>query len=405
MVDQLIVVGGGQAGFSLIAKLRALGDTRRITLISNEPELPYQRPPLSKKYLLGELDVQRLFFRPQNWYERNKISFLPQTNIVSIDTCRQEVLFDNGKSLGYSHLALTTGSHALRLPEEIGGSLDGIYTIRSISDIDQMAAEFVLGRTVLVVGGGYIGLEAASVASKLGLNVIVLEREDRILKRVAAKSTSEYFYQLHTSNGVRILQSTGILELLERNGKVCGGRLSNGEEISIDFVICGIGIKPNQKLAEEAGLTVNDGIIVDGACSTSDHKIVAAGDCARFPYKGNLIRLESVQNSIDQGEAAANTLFGQNVDYYPYPWFWSDQFDVKLQIAGLNSGFDQTYTRPGRRAGSESTWYYKEGMLIAADAMNDATSYLVASRLLKLDKSPDFQQIIDPDFDLKSLLK
>lgn len=223
MVNQLIVAGGGQAGFSLIAKLRAMGDTRPITLISNEAELPYQRPPLSKKYLLGELDVQRLFFRPQNWYVSNKVSFLLQTNIVSIDALRQEVLLDNGKSLLYSRLALTTGSHALRLPDAIGGALDGIYTIRSISDIDKMVAEFVAGRTVLIVGGGYIGLEAASVASKLGLNVIILEREDRILKRVAAKSTSEYFFQLHTSNGVRILQSTGISELFERSGRVSGG--------------------------------------------------------------------------------------------------------------------------------------------------------------------------------------
>ncbi len=405
MSAELVVVGGGQAGFALVAKLRKMGDGRAITLISNERQLPYQRPPLSKKYLLGELELDRLLFRPQRWYDDNAVSLVLNTNVLSIDTVRETIELDDGRTIPYANLALATGSYAVRLPTELGGDLDGVYAIRSTSDVDRMSKEFIAGRTVLIVGGGYIGLEAAAVASKLGLRVIVVEREDRILNRVAARSTSDYFYRLHAAHGVRILQATGIVELMESNGHVDGARLTDGTEIHVDFVICGIGIRPHQQLAAESGLKVSDGIVVDKTCRASNSKIVAAGDCACFPYRETFIRLESVQNGVDQGEAAAVTLYGDEVDYRPYPWFWSEQFDVKLQIAGLSAGFDRSCTRPGLRSDSESTWYFKEDRLLAVDAMNDSTSYLVASRLLKMGVNPRYDQISDPNFNLKGLLK
>jgi 3-phenylpropionate/trans-cinnamate dioxygenase ferredoxin reductase subunit len=404
MSDPLFVIGGGQAGFAIASKLRKLGDKRAITIISNERYLPYQRPPLSKKYLLGGKEESQLFFRPQSWYDKNDIKLKLGVAVEAINKKEKSIRLRSGESYLYKNLALTTGSRARALPEKIGGLLKGIYPIRTLNDVDVIRYEFIADRTVLVIGGGYIGLEAAATASKLGLHVVIIEQEERILKRVAAKVTADYFRNLHTSHGVRILESTCLKELIEKNGRVVGARMIKGDDIAADFVICGIGVQPNDDLARDSGLEVSNGIVVDKYCKTSDPNIIAAGDCASFLYKGKLIRLESVQNAMDQGEAAAETILGNVLSYEPYPWFWSDQFDVKLQIAGLNVGFNQTVLRKGRRDGGQSVWYYKDDSLIAVDAMNDGASYLIASRLLKMGQSPRPEQVKDTNFDLKSLL-
>jgi 3-phenylpropionate/trans-cinnamate dioxygenase ferredoxin reductase component len=404
LTNTLIVIGGGQAAVSLIAKLRALGDDRPITLICEEAVVPYQRPPLSKKYLLGEMDLARLLIRPERWYSDNDVTLRLGVRVDRIDRPDKSVSLSNGEQLDYARLAITTGSTPRALPASIGGDLKGVFTVRSLEDVDAMARDFSPGRSVLVVGGGYIGLEAASVAAKLGLKVTVLEMAERILQRVAAPETSDYFRTLHTTHGVRIRELTGLRRLIGVDGQVTGGELDNGEIVDIDFAIVGIGIRPADELARSAGLEVEDGILVDASSRTSDPAIVAAGDCARFPLGDGLGRLESVQNAVDQGEAAAETLAGHDVTYQPAPWFWSDQFDVKLQIAGLNIGYDRTVSRPGKRAGSLSVWYYEDDRLLAVDAMNDGASYMIASRLLKAGRSPGVDQIADPDLDLKTLL-
>ena len=404
MSNHLVVVGGGQAGFSLIAKLRSMGDTRSISLVTAEKYPPYQRPPLSKKYLIGEMRSERLLLRPAKWYDDQSVSLYLQSKVSSIDIKNKSILLESGQSISYSSLALTTGSEAIKLPDSMGGNLDGVHTLRNIDDVDNIAIQLKSATSVLVIGGGYIGLEVAAVMSTLGHDVTIIEREERILQRVAATTTSQYFEKLHIKNGVKILASTSLVELLEKKGKVCGARFDNGSEINASLVICGIGIRPSQQLAIDAGLKVNDGIVVTDSCLTSNPNVVAAGDCARFPYDGNLIRLESVQNSIDQAEVAAATLFGSKMTYRPYPWFWSDQFDVKLQIAGLNVGFNRTVTRLGNRSGSESTWYFKDEKLLAVDAINDGKSFLIAKKLLANKNNPEMSKLEDPSFDIKALL-
>lgn len=404
MAGSLIVIGGGQAAVSLIGKLRELGDNRPITLVGEETVPPYQRPPLSKKYLMGEIDLARLLIRPERWYGEHGVTLHLGTRVEHVDRDAGCVSLSNTETLEYENIALTTGSTPRRLPAAIGGDLDGVFTVRALGDVDAMVRDFTPGRSVLVVGGGYIGLEAAAVAAKLGLRVTVLEMADRILQRVAAPATSDYFRALHQANGVHIRESTALETLIGEAGRVTGARLAGGEEIEADFVVVGIGIQPNDGLAKAAGLAVDDGILVDTACRTSDPAIVAAGDCARFPLAGGAGRLESVQNAVDQGEAAAASLAGADVVYQPAPWFWSDQFDVKLQIAGLNSGFETTVERPGKRDGSLSVWYYKGPRLLAVDAMNDGATYMIASRLLKTGRSPSPDRVADPGLDLKSLL-
>jgi 3-phenylpropionate/trans-cinnamate dioxygenase ferredoxin reductase subunit len=265
-----------------------------------------------------------------------------------------------------------------------------------------MAAEFRPARHVLVVGGGYIGLEAAAVAAKLGLRVTVVEAAPRILERVAAAGTSEFFRRLHRAHGVDLREGTGLVALTGAD-RVKRALLTDGSEIAVDFVVAGIGVRPNVELAEAAGLTMSNGIVVDAHCRTSDHRILAAGDCASFPWRGKRIRLESVGNAIGQAEAVARTIAGRPEAYDARPWFWSDQFDVKLQIAGLSSGYGHVVKRNGS-GGSASFWYYHGPRLLAVDAMNDPRVYMVARRLIDAAKSPPPSLVEDPATDLKSLL-
>jgi 3-phenylpropionate/trans-cinnamate dioxygenase ferredoxin reductase subunit len=397
-----IVVGAGQAGQSLVAKLRNLAPDASITLIGDEPVPPYQRPPLSKAYLLGEMELERLYLRPEAFYADNGIRLLTGRPVTAIDAAARTVTA-GGETLGYDGLALTTGSVPRRLPAKIGGDLPGVYTVRTLADVDRMATEFGPGRRLLVIGGGYIGLEAAAVAASKGLAVTLVEMAPRILQRVAAAETSDWFRAAHTSRGVDVREGVGLSRLTGKS-RVDGADLTDGSHVAADFVVVGVGIAPDTRLAEAAGLAVENGIAVDAFCRTSDPHIWAAGDCASFPHAGARMRLESVGNAIDMGECAAANMAGQPTTYLPRPWFWSDQFDVHLQIAGLSTGFDRIVTRPGGE-GQVSFWYYREGRLIAVDAMNDSRAYMVGKRLIEAGRTPDPAVIADPTADLKPLLK
>ena len=402
---KIVVVGAGQAGASLVAKLRSLGHQGEITLIGREAEPPYQRPPLSKKYLLGEMEKERLFLRPHSYYDDQNITLELGTSVQSVNRSAKMVRA-GGKDHAYDHLVLTTGSVPRYLPDDIGGALDGVYTMRDLADADAMAPAFTAGRRVLIVGGGYIGLEAAAVAARKGLDVTLVEMSERILQRVAAPQTSDYFRALHQSHGVDIKEGTGLSLLHSDAGRVNGATLSDGSEMSVDFVIVGVGIAPQNDIAKAAGLDVENGIVVNALGQTSDPAIWAAGDCAVFPYGEESLRLESVQNAIDQAEAVACNILGSNSAYIPQPWFWSDQYDVKLQIAGLNTGYDRVISRMSpNTAEVVSFWYFRGPNLLAVDAMNDPRAYMVGKRLIEKGSCPDPAVIADPDSNLKSLLK
>jgi 3-phenylpropionate/trans-cinnamate dioxygenase ferredoxin reductase subunit len=401
-MGSVVVIGAGQAGAALVAKLRAAGHTDAITLIGEEPAPPYQRPPLSKAYLMGEMDEERLWLRGPEFYAEHHITLKLGQKVTGIDPAAKTVTVGD-ETISYDDLALTTGSYPRRLPAAIGGELAGVYTVRTLADVDAMKAEFAAGRRLVIVGGGYIGLEAAAVAAKLGLDVTVLEMAPRILQRVAAPETSDYFRALHTAHGVKILESTGLDRLLGET-RVTGVRLSNGTELAADFVIAGVGILPGTTLAEAAGLAIENGIKTDALGRTSDPHIWSAGDCASFPHNGGRLRLESVGNAIDQAEIVAENILGAGKAYDAKPWFWSDQYDCKLQIAGLNTGYDNIVTR-GPDGESVSFWYFKGDTLLAVDAMNDPRAYMVGKRLIEQGKSPSKAALENPATVMKDLLK
>ena len=400
---RIVIIGAGQAGFSACSKLRALGHAGPITLIGNENHPPYQRPPLSKGYLLGETTEERLYLRPLTFYEERGIDLRLSSTVEAIDRSSGKVRISDGSEIAYDRLLLATGARPRTLPAEMGGDLAGVHYVRNLADINAMAHRFREGQRVVIIGGGYIGLEAAAVSSKLGLQVTLIEASQRILQRVASFQTSQFFGALHASHGVTILENTGIERLSGEDGHVRAVELSDGSTLLSDFVIVGIGVYPNTGLAEAAGLEIDNGIAVDSNCRTSDPHIFAAGDCASFPWRSGRIRLESVGNAIDQGEAAAKSMLGLSEEYIAKPWFWSDQFDVKLQIAGLSAGYDSVATRKGAGA-SVSFWYYRGEELLAVDAMNDPRVYMAAKRLIEAGKSPLPSFVADPASDLKSLL-
>ncbi|WP_289153074.1 FAD/NAD(P)-binding oxidoreductase [uncultured Salipiger sp.] len=401
-MGDVVVIGGGQAGASLVARLRAKGFEGGITLIGAEPVPPYQRPPLSKAYLLGEMEEERLFLRPRAYYDEQNIELVLNAPVTAVDTVGKTLIAD-GRKIAWDDLVFCTGSTPRRLPAAIGGDLDGVYAVRGIADVDAMKPRFTEGASVLIVGGGYIGLEAAAVASKLGLKVTLVEMAERILQRVAAPETADYFRALHSRHGVDIREGVGLGGLTGRDGKVTGAELTDGSTLAVDFVIAGVGIVPEIELAESAGIEIENGIRTDSTGRTSAPCVWAAGDCASFPHRGAQLRLESVGNAIDQAEAVADNIMGAGRAYEAKPWFWSDQYDIKLQIAGLNTGYDRVVVR--RSGEAVSHWYYAGGTLLALDAMNDPRAYMVGKRLIEAGKSADPEAVADRATDLKTLLK
>ncbi len=399
-MERIVVLGAGQAGASLVARLRNQGFQGRITLIGAEPVPPYQRPPLSKAYLLGEMALERLFLRPESFYADHQIELRLGKPATAIDLAARTVTLGD-EQLPYDALALTTGARPRRLPAANGGDMHGVHVVRDLADVDAMAPEFQAGRRVVIVGGGYIGLEAAAVAASKGLEVTVLEMAARILQRVAAPETSDAIRALHQRHGVRIREGLGLTRITGE-GQVDGVELADGTHLPADFVIAGIGVLPATELAEAAGLTLDNGIAVDAQGRSSDPHVWAAGDCASFPWRGGRLRLESVQNAIDQAELVAGNMLGAGRDYAPVPWFWSDQYDLKLQIAGLNTGYDRVVIR---EAEARSHWYFAGEKFLAVDALNDSRAYMVGKRLLEAGRSPAPEQVADPRTDLKALLR
>jgi 3-phenylpropionate/trans-cinnamate dioxygenase ferredoxin reductase subunit len=399
-MKRIVIIGAGQAGAALAARLRALGHAGPIHLIGAEPVAPYQRPPLSKAYLTGAAGIDRLLLRPPAFWADAAIALAPATRALAIDRAARRVLTDRAGAIDYDLLAICTGAAPRRLPAAIGGDLPGVHVLRDLADADRLARELVPGRRALIVGGGYVGLEAAAVARTRGLEVTLIEAAPRILARVACAETAAWFAALHRARGVQLLEGAGLARLTGHD-RITGACLADGRHVPADLAIVGIGVTPRTDLAQAAGLAVDGGIVVDARGRTSDRAIFAAGDCTSLPLNGTRLRLESVQNAIDQAEAAAAEMLGLGADYAPVPWFWSDQYDVKLQIAGLNTGHDRVVVR---QAAARSHWYFAGPRLLAVDAMNDARAYMVAKRLLEAGRSPDPATVANPEADLKALL-
>ena len=406
----IVIIGAGQAGVQTAESLRAGGYAGRITLLGDEPHGPYHRPPLSKAWLAGEMDGAQLVMRAPEMLARKQIELRTEVKVASIDRAAQQVLLADGSALPYSGLVLATGSTPRRLPLP-GGNAAGVHALRSREDADAISARLALCAErqlpVVVIGGGFIGLEVAATARKKGLDVTVLEAAPRLLGRVLAPALSDWYAALHRGHGVKLVFDARI-ESLETaaDGAVSGVRLADGSLLPAGLVVVGIGVNANDGLAQAAGLECERGIVVDACGRSSDPAIVAAGDCtARRLADGSLIRLESVQNATEQGKSAAATLLGQPRPFTATPWFWSDQYDKKLQMAGLSGGAEQWAVRGDMGGGSFSVYHFRADKLIAVDSVNAAKDHLQARKLLDAGLSPTPEQAADSGFDLGSLLK
>jgi 3-phenylpropionate/trans-cinnamate dioxygenase ferredoxin reductase component len=382
MQKTVVIIGAGQAGAQVAQSLRQGGFEGAIRLIGDEPNAPYQRPPLSKKYLLGEIGREALLLRPPAFYTTQNIDLIPDTPVEAIDRNAKRITLKNGDTLGYDKLVIATGTRARQAPIP-GSELAGVVTLRTIADVDAIREKLLSGQKIAIVGAGYIGLEVAAVASLLGKDVTVIEAQDRPMKRVVSPFISEFYSTLHREHGVDLRLGTAVEEFIGDKA-VSGVRIAGGEVLSADLVLVAVGAEPNDGLAEAAGLETDNGIIVDGGGLTSDDDIFAAGDCTRFYSNryGRSVRMESVQNAIDQGKIVAQSILGEDVDYDPLPWFWSDQYDVKLQIAGLSDGYDETRTVGEPKDSKFYVAYLKKGQLIAVDSINSPRSHMMARRVI-----------------------
>lgn len=403
MSSHLVIVGGGQAATQTAQSARQGGYDGRITLIGEEDCPPYQRPPLSKKFLAGEIAKERLFLKPDDFYTSREIDVIRGRRVTVVDPQARSLRCDDGEALEFSELVFATGGEPRRL-ELAGAELVGVHYYRSIADVEAVRAEFEPGRRLLIVGGGYIGLEVAAVASGLGLAVTVLEADARVMSRTVCEPISRFYADAHRAAGVD-LRTGAALTSLEGDDRVRRARTADGRSIDCDIVIIGVGIVPRTALAEAAGLAVGDGIEVDAQCRSAAPGIFAVGDCTSHPHPwvGRRIRLESVQNAIEQGKAAAASILGRDEPFDAIPWFWSDQFDLKLQIAGLSLGYDETVLRGNIDDGSFSIFYRREGRLIAVDSVNDPRTFILAKQHLAAKPRWPAAAIADPGTDLGAL--
>jgi 3-phenylpropionate/trans-cinnamate dioxygenase ferredoxin reductase subunit len=407
MEPGVIVVGAGYAAGEFVIKLRQLGYPHPITLIGAEAHLPYHRPPLSKAYLAGAVADEVLLLRPEAAYVKADITLLPGRTVTAIDRAAKQVRLADGAWLAYGHLVLATGGHARRLTCP-GAALGGVYPLRTRDDVAAIRAELRPGRHLALIGGGYIGLEVAAVAVKHGLAVTVLEAAPRVLARVTGLEISAFYEKAHRDAGVTILTGATVAALTPSAAdaaRVGGVVLADGRHIPADFVIAGIGLIPNEALAAECGLTVGNGIWVDAYCRTDDPAVLAIGDCSNHPsaFLGRRVRLESVPNALEQARVAADTIMGRMVPYAAVPWFWSDQYDLKLQAVGLSEGHDQVVLRGDMAARSFLVFYLREGALIAADAVNKPGEFLMAKRLVAAKARAPVAVLADTARSLKDL--
>lgn len=398
--QDIAIIGAGQAGAALAVRLRQLGFLGGIALFGAEQAPPYQRPPLSKKYLAGEWEQERLWLRPTDFWREQRIS-LHLGGAVSALDLTSRTLVCGEREHRWGKLALTTGATPRPLPDTFVDR-SNVFELRNLADVQRLRPAFLPGRKLLVLGGGYIGLETAAVATQAGLSVHVVERATRVLERVACPHTSVAIRALHQRHGVSIHEGR-TLRHVEGDSNVTAVELDTGLRIACDLVVVGVGVVPQTALAESAGLDCDDGILVDSFGRASVPDVWAAGDCARFRLNGELTRLESVQNAIDQAEAVADDMLGQGRIYQPVPWFWSDQYDMKLQIVGLNRGYDAVVSHVSAKGASH--WYFREDRLISVDALNDGRAYMVGKKLLEAGRVVSRSEVERPNFEPMQLLR
>ncbi|MHA6288524.1 NAD(P)/FAD-dependent oxidoreductase [Maricaulis sp. CAU 1757] len=411
--DRVIILGAGQAGAQCAASLRRFGFEGRIMMIGSEPHPPYQRPPLSKAYLSGDIEDDRLWLQSRETWVEQRVDLRLSTTVTRIDRAAKQIRCHDGETHDYTHLVLATGSRVRPLPVK-GADLPGVRYLRTIDDVDLLKADFQPGKKIAIIGGGYIGLEAAAVAKKLGAEPIVLEAMDRLLARVAVPQLSEFYLNAHRRRGVTVELGAQVTRLTARRGsRWRGGKrvgcvhLADGRHIDCDSVLVGIGILPNQELAAEAGLEVQNGITVDAECRTSDPAIWAIGDCVeqRNWLSRRRQRLESVPNAIEQGKHAAAAICGAPPPKPEVPWFWSDQFDLKLQTAGLIGDEDTTIVRGDMAADHFTLFHLKDGVLIAADAVCDGHGFMAAKMMIAQGARPDPEALADTSVPIKDTMK
>lgn len=380
---KIVIIGAGQAGAEVATSLRQQGHTGRILLIGEEAQLPYRRPPLSKAYLSGEADAQALLIKPRATYDKAGVELLVPAQVVRIDREKRQVLLADGRQEGYDKLVLATGGQPRRL-SLAGAQAPNVLYLRTLADVDAIRAELRPQRRMVVIGGGYVGLEVAASARKQGVQVTVLESAPRVLVRVTAPEMSAFYERVHREAGVDVRTGAAIERLELQEGRVAAVVLGDGSRIDADLLVVGIGLVPNVGLARDAGLEVGDGIVVDAYGCTSDPDILSIGDCACQPnaWLGRPARIESVPNAMEQARTAAATLCGKAAAHRSVPWFWSDQYDLKLQMVGLSQGYDQVVLRGDMAARSFCAFYLREGAIIAVDAVNRAGEFMVAKRLV-----------------------
>ena len=397
-----VIVGGGHAAGQAAASLRQEAYEGELVIVADEPHIPYQRPPLSKQYLAGEQGLDRVYLRAEKFYADKNVTVRRAARAAGIDRSAKIVLLEDGERLAYDKLLLATGARP-RVLDVPGAERSGIHYLRTIGDSDAIKADMTPGRRLVVVGGGYIGLEVASVAVTAGLSVTVLEMEERILQRVTTPAMSEFYRKLHDDAGV-VIRSDARAEAFVGTDAVTGVRCADGSEIPADIVVVGVGIVPNVELAADAGLPCGDGIVVDERCTTADPDILAAGDCTNHPNPllERRLRLESVPNAMEQARVAAANMVGKEKAYASVPWFWSDQYDLKLQMVGFSEDGDTSVTRGDPEARRFAVFHLKDGVLVAADAVNSPREFMACRQLVG--RAVDAAQLADPLVELKTLL-
>ena len=404
-MKNLVIVGGGQSAAQCVLTLKRNDFKNKITLISEEKHIPYQRPPLSKEYLSDEVSLERVYMKSKEFYDQNNVEIISSTKVISIDRNKKSLTLSNTENLQYENLVLATGSRVRKLEVE-GSHLSNINYLRTIEEADQLKKYFKLGKKLVVIGAGYIGLEVAAAAIKKGLGVTVIEMDDRVMKRTVDPIISKYFDSLHRSKGAEIILNAA-LERFEGRKEVEKVICSNGKILEADGVVVGVGIIPNQEIAKSAGLKCNNGIVVDKFGRTEDPFIFACGDCTNHPNPSlnKNLRLESVHNALEQAKTVAFSLIGKPEKYDQIPWFWSDQYEEKLQIVGLSGDHDEIVTRGSMAEGNFMLFFLKKGELIAINSVNNPKEFLISKKLVanKLKISSDV--LCDQSTDLKSLLK
>jgi len=403
-MKNVVIIGAGHGAGQVVASLRQKKFAGKITLIGEEPWYPYQRPPLSKKFLAGELPAERLYFKPESFYDEPNTSVHLETRVVSIDRDKHQVTTADAQHFAYDYLVIATGSRPRKL-DIPGSELAGVHYLRGIDDVDAIRQDMGEGRRVAIIGAGYIGLEVAAVAARLDQNVTVVEMESRVMSRVVSPELSAFYQGVHAGNGVDLRLSTGV-QGLSGTDHVDGVILDTGEILPTDMVVVGIGIVPNIELAIDCGLDVANGIVVDDHCRTSDSRIFSIGDCTWHPNKllGTELRLESVHNALEQAKTAAGNICGEDLGYAQVPWFWSDQYELKLQIAGLSQGYDQVVIRGNPEQRSFACLYLREGQLISIDAVNAPKDFVQSKALIAAHARIDPVVLADVDIQLKDMV-